>query len=100
MDENYNTFTCSSSEVLNSLLDDLSRTIDPVNGLKKLTIKGFFDEVNTLADWPLSQLLMMSPHLEELTIAILNTTAANRSQLAEFIGKVATNSSCLHKLHI
>ena len=86
--------------MLNSLLDDLSRTIDPVNGLKKLTIDGFKDKVNTLADWPLSQLLMMSPHLEELMIAGLATTAANRSQLVEFIGKVATNSTCLHKLHI
>ena len=27
-------FTCSSAEVLNSLLDELSLTIDPINGLK------------------------------------------------------------------
>ena len=93
-------FTCSSSEVLNSLLDDLSRTIDPVNGLKKLTINGFEDEVNTLADWPLSQLLIKSPHLEELTMGVLFTTPANHSQLLEFTANVATNSSCLHKLDI
>ena len=82
------------------MLDDLSRTIDPINGLKKLTIDGFEDEVNTLADWPFSQLLFKSPDLEELTIAWLTTTPANTSQLVEFIADVVTNSNCLHKLHI
>ena len=98
-DESGYFFTCSSAEVLNSLLDELSLTIDPINGLKKFTIEGFV-EGNALAEWPLNQLLMKSPHLEELMIAGLGTIAANRSQLVEFIGKVATNSTCLHKLYI
>ena len=87
-------------EVLNSLMDDFSRSIDQTIGLKKLTIDGFEDDVNTLAEWPLSQLLIKSPDLEELTISTLLTTPANCSQLVEFMGNVAVNSSCLHKLHI
>ena len=92
--------TCSSSEVLNALIDDLSRNIDENQGLKKLVIYGLKDMVNTLEDWPLSQLLLKSPHLEELVIGALYTTPANRSQLVEFIGSAATNSSCLRKLII
>ena len=99
-DESFNWFTCSSAEVLNSLLDELSLCIDPINGLKKLTIECFRDKENALADWPLSQLLIKSPHLEELTMRALFTTPANTSQLLEFTGNVATNSNCMHKLTI
>ena len=86
--------------MLNSLIDDLSRTIDESRGLKKLEIKGFWDLENTLEEWPFSQLLLKCPHLEELTIFGLVTTPANRSQLLEFVGNAATNSSSLHKLVI
>ena len=86
--------------MLNSLIDDLSRTIDESQGLKKLTINGFKDRENTLEEWPLSQLLLKCPHLEELTISTLATRPANRSQLLEFVGNAATNSSSLHKLVI
>ena len=93
-------FSCTSSEVLNSLFDDLGLSIDKEQGLKKLTIEQFYDE-NTLHEWPLGQLVLKSPHLEYLKIYDLRvTTVANRSQLLEFVGLAATNSSCLHTLHI
>ena len=36
-------FTCTSSEVLNSVFDDLGRSIDEDQGLKKLTIEWLKD---------------------------------------------------------
>ena len=69
---------CSSSDAVNSVFDDLGRYIDAEEGLKKFEIIDFKDR-NTLEEWPLSQLVMKSPNLEQLTISRLNTTAANRS---------------------
>ena len=44
---------------------------------------------------------MKSPHLEYLKIYdLVGTTDANRNQLLEFAAQAATNSSCLHTLHI
>ena len=72
-------FACSSSDALNLVLEDLACNIDSEQGLKKFCIEGFSDQ-NTLEEWPLSQLVMKSHHLEELTIRSLHdTTAANRS---------------------
>ena len=34
---------CSSSEVVNSVFEDLGRVIDKAQGLKKLTVINFFD---------------------------------------------------------
>ena len=57
--------------------------------------------MNTLHEWPLGQLVVKSPRLEYLKIYhMIYTTPANRSQLLEFAGLAATNSSCLHTLHI
>lgn len=70
---------CTSSEALNLVFEDLGRSIDVEQGLKKLEIAGFEDQ-NTLEEWPLSQLVLKSHHLEQLTIIHLYfTTAANRS---------------------
>ena len=91
---------CTSSEVLNSLFDDLGLSIDKEQGLKKLTIERFGDK-NILHEWPLGQLVLKSPHLEYLKISwLFETPSANISQLLEFVGLAATNSSCLHTLHI
>jgi len=92
-------FVCSSSDVINSVFDDIGRTIDTDQGLKKITISGYEDR-NTLDEWPLSQLAIKSPNLESLIIAKLSTTIANRSQLLEFAGIAATNSTCLHTLEL
>ena len=96
----YSGFECTSSEVLNSVFDDLGRSIDEEQGLKKLTIMRFNDK-NTLHEWPLGQLVVKSPRLEYLKIYdLIMTTPANRSQFLEFAGLAATNSSCLHTLFI
>ena len=66
-------FACSSSAALNSVFDDLGRYIIEEEGLKKLTFGGFADK-NNLEEWPLSQLLIKSPNLEELKIDYLEET--------------------------
>jgi len=60
-------FACSSSEVLNSIFEDIGRAIDEVQGLKKLAIEMFMDQ-NTLEEWPLSQIVLKSRNLEYLQI--------------------------------
>ena len=90
----------SSSEVLNSLIDDLGRTIDVNEGLKKLSIEAFHDCENDLQEWPLSQLVLRSPNLEELRIVRTITTPANYTQIMEFVGMAVTNSCCLRTLSI
>ena len=60
-------FACSSPEVLNTLFEDIGRTVDEVQGLKKLAIEMFMDQ-NTLEEWPLSQLVLKSQNLEYLKI--------------------------------
>ena len=66
---------CSSSAALNSVFDDLGRYSDEEEGLKNLKIWRFADK-NTLEEWPLSQLLIKSPYLAELTIYHLGLTKA------------------------
>ena len=93
-------FACTSSEALNLVFEDLARSIDYEEGLKKLEISNFGDK-NTLEKWALSQLVFKSHHLQQLTIKNLGwTTAANRSKILEFAGLAATSSSCLQKIHI
>ena len=93
-------FSCTSKEVVNAVVEDLGRTIDAEQGLKNLTIEVFSDE-NKLEEWPLAQLVLKTHHLQSLKIAgLLDTTAANKSQILEFAGLAATNSSCLHMLTI
>ena len=45
-------FSCTSSDVANSVLDFLGGTIDPERGLRYLTIENYHDE-NKLEAWPL-----------------------------------------------
>ena len=45
-------FECTSSEVLNSVIDDIGRAVDEEQGLKSLSIEFFLDE-NELEEWPL-----------------------------------------------
>ena len=87
-------FRCSSTFALNAVLDDLVRTIDKEQGLKSLMISEFND-LNSLQEWPLSQLAIKCSLLVKLTIDSLNTTDENRSQLLEFAGMVAVSSNCL-----
>ena len=58
---------CSSSEVLNSMFEELGHTIDQEHGLKSLAIEWLGDE-NTLQEWPLSQLSLKCHHLESRPI--------------------------------
>ena len=99
-DVNIRDLVCSSSDALNLVFEDLARSIDAEEGLKKFEIGNLADQ-NTLEEWPLSQLLSKCHHLQELRVYSLHfTTAANRSQLLEFAGLAATSSSCLHALII
>ena len=43
---------CTSSDVVNSVLDFLGGTIDPERGLRYLTIEEYYDR-NKLEAWPL-----------------------------------------------
>ena len=49
------------------VFEDLARSIDYEEGLRKFEIRGF-DDKNTLEEWPLSQLLLKSHHLQHLII--------------------------------
>ena len=71
-------FTCSSSETLNMLFDDVGRFTDAEEGLKKFTIEWFADR-NTLDEWPLNQLAIKCHHLDYLKIEGLYMSPANTS---------------------
>lgn len=93
-------FFCSSTEVLNLMLDDLGRTIDDERGLKRLTITNWFEE-HELQEWPLEQLALKCHHLESLQLSEMDCTKnSNSILLLEFAGRAITNSSCFSKLHI
>ena len=91
---------CTSSEVVNSVFNDLANTIDPEVGLKKFTLKEFSDK-NNLQEWPLSQLALKCHHLQYLYIGNMSQASRNnQSQIMEFAGLAATNSACLETLAI
>ena len=93
-------FSCTSSEVVNSVFDDLGRIVDEEEGLKNLTIERFYDQ-NSLQEWPLGQLVYKCSHLQSLKLASLDrTTPANRSQLLEFAALAITFSSDITTVHI
>ena len=46
-------FMCTSSEVINAVFDDISRSVDEDLRLSKLTIQDFWDK-NALKEWPMS----------------------------------------------
>ena len=87
-------FACSSSETLNSVIDDLSRTIDEdfcqensecFNGLEKLEIEKFKDR-KSLEPWPLRKLVTKCTKLEHLKIIDLSkTTYENSTKLLDFV---------------
>ena len=74
---------CTSSAVVSSLVDDLRRTIDEVQGLKSLTIEYLLDK-NSLQKLPLSQLVLACPHLESLKFIELGDSPDNRRELLVF----------------
>ena len=77
-------FECSSSEVVNSVFDDLGCTIDGVKGLQSLTIQFYWDE-NSLQEWPLGQIVPKCHNLHSLKFFNFSaTTPSCRSQLLEF----------------
>ena len=76
---------CSSPEVLNALFNDLGRTIDVEQGLKKFAIN-FYAGTNKLEEWPLGQLVLKSHNLETVFLRGLDTIDENRSQLLKFAG--------------
>ena len=84
-DQDGNKFACSSSEVLNSVINDISGTIDEEHGLK-ITIEYFGDQ-NGLEAWPISQLVTKCSLAESIKLYQLHwTTAWNRRQLLDFVG--------------
>ena len=56
---------CSSSEIVNSVFEDLGQTVSDEQGLKHLTIENFFDQ-NELQEWPLGQLALKCHSLQSL----------------------------------
>ena len=90
---------CSSSEVLHSVLDDIGRSIDDEQGLRRLEIEEFYDS-NKLDGWPLSQLVAKCHNLKHLTINELYTTEESCSALVRFVGQVCKYSQCLQTLYL
>ena len=94
--------SCSSSEVLNGVLDQIAQSIDnDQQGLLSLAI-AFFSDKNTLDSWPLSQLLVKATFLKSLKLFDLErTTPENRSVLMDFLGELCQqNGNCLEELII
>ena len=84
-----NGFSCSTSEVLNSVIDAISRTIDEEEGVKSFEIDSFADQ-NFLESWSLSQIVTKSMYCEYLKVAFLGaTTPNNRSRMLEFVGQMS-----------
>ena len=77
-------FETTSSETVNSVIGVLGRAIDAEQGLKRLSISGFWD-TNELQGWPLEQLVLRSSTLLSLRIDSLDcTTPVNRSLILDF----------------
>ena len=55
-------FKCSSSEVINGLLDDLCKSIDEEQGLVSFELEKFYEK-NLLECWVLNQIVVKSPSL-------------------------------------
>ena len=93
-------FKCTSSEVVNSVFDDLGCTIDGVKGLQSLTIENYQDQ-NSLQEWPLGQIVPKCHNLQSLRfVNFLRTTPACRSQLLEFAAQAIAFSSCFRSLDL
>ena len=82
------------------MFENLGQTVCVEQGLKHLTIEGFYDE-NEVQEYPLGQLALKCHSLQTLKFDNLaNTTDANRSRLIEFAGRAITSSRCFTSLHI
>ena len=93
-------FNCSSSEIVNSVFEDLGQTVSDEQGLKHLTIELFYDK-NELQEWPLGQLALKCHSLQSLNFTGFKAaSAANRSRLLEFAGRAITSSRCFNTLNI
>ena len=89
----------SSPQVVNALFDEIGCNIDQERGLKKLSLYFFYREEHTIQEWPLSQILAKSLHLEHLQIDTLHCdNAASRSTILNFASEIALQSSSLHTL--
>ena len=76
-------FRCSSTEVINALIYEISRTIE-VDGLKTLRFRHFADE-NVLESWPLSCLVEKAANLEKFELIHLETTEEKKQVLLEMV---------------
>ena len=89
-------FACSSSEVLNSLIDDIARRVDEDQGLISFTIENLADKNCRLDAWPFSQLAKKCHSTELIKLNDLcDTSAQNRIQLLRFVTEVADYSQNL-----
>ena len=91
-------FRCSSTEVVNALIYEISRTIE-VDGLKTLRFRHFADE-NVLESWPLSCLVEKATRLEKLEITHLETTEENKQVMLEMVQQLLYTSSTLKELKL
>ena len=85
---------CSSSEVLNSIIDDISQSIDPHEqvGLRSFELRGFRNK-QSFEMWSLRQLASKCSNLLSIKIAFLGfSTAHNKSVLMDFCAEACVAS--------
>ena len=90
-------FYCSSSDVVNSVLDDIGRLIAS-QGLYSLEFNKLYDK-NRLMQWPFSQFVAHSKNLTSLKIIDLWPIDENLCLIMDFCGEVSTTSKSLKTLH-
>lgn len=79
-------FSCTSTEVLNSVIDDISCSVGNEQDVLTLEIEQFIDR-NVLQAWPLGQLVAKCSSIQTLKVQDLSqTTDNNRRQILTFVG--------------
>ena len=64
---------CTSTDVINLVIDFIGSTIDAEEGLKNLAIEHFWDK-NKIEEWPLEQLAQKTHNLQSLKFHYLDFT--------------------------
>ena len=91
---------CTSSEVINQLIDQIADTIPDEPGLYSLTIREYEDE-NSLENWPLQHLVQKATRCEHLEIDKLMSIDKSKNPLwLEAASEICQASDYLKRLII
>ena len=91
---------CSSSELVNGLLNAVAETVEEKDGLHKFHVRDFWEE-NKLETGPISGFVSKATKCQIIIIDNLSfTTAENRALLLKTVGQMCAVTQCLQKLKL